>query len=179
VVDYYPKFGFEEFTEFQYSKTIIKTKGAFRKLDSAEFVDLGGENMGFGIGVYVKNSAKAVELYQQVFGLELGYHVKNPDGSFYHSELCRNGECFLSVVETTKDNADGSIVQLGYEFNCQEEVKRAYDLLKEGGRIDMPIGKLPWSSCAASIVDRFGVCWYLFSDSHRPPEDYDYWKEVH
>ena len=49
------------------------------------------------------------------------------------------------------------------------------DLLKEGGRIDMPIGELPWSPCAASIVDRFGIWWYLSSASHRPPEDYDYW----
>lgn len=131
--------------------------------------------MGFSIGVYVKKSAEAVELYQQVFGLELGYHVKNPDGSFYHSELLRNGECFLSVVEASKDNADESLVQIGYEFDSAEEVKLAYDLLKEGGRIDMPIGELPWSPCAASIVDRFGIWWYLSSASHRPPEDYDYW----
>lgn len=131
--------------------------------------------MGFSIGVYVKNSAEAVELYQQVFGLELGYHVKNPDGSFYHSELFRNGECFLSVVEASKDNVDESLVQLGYEFDSPEEVKRAYDLLKEDGIIDMPIGELPWSPCAASIVDRFGIWWYLASASHRPPEDYDYW----
>jgi PhnB protein len=131
--------------------------------------------MGFSIGVYVKNSVEAVELYQQVFGLELGYHVKNPDGSFYHSELLRNGECFLSVVEAAKDNAGDRLVQLGYEFNSSEEVKRAYDLLKEDGIIDIPIGELPWSPCAASIVDRFGISWYLSSASHKPAEDYDYW----
>jgi PhnB protein len=39
----------------------------------------------------------------------------------------------------------------------------------------MPIGELPWSPCAASIVDKFGVWWYLSAASHRPPEDYDYW----
>jgi uncharacterized glyoxalase superfamily protein PhnB len=43
------------------------------------------------------------------------------------------------------------------------------------GSIDMPIGELPWSPCTASIVDRFGIWWYLSSASHRPPEDYDYW----
>jgi len=131
--------------------------------------------MGIGIGVYVKNSAKAVELYQQVFGLELGYHVKNPDGSFFHSELYRNGECFLAVVEAPRANTEESVVQLGYEFDSPEEVRCAYELLKEGGRIDMPIGELPWSPCAASIVDKFGVWWYLSTASHRPPEDYDYW----
>ena len=133
--------------------------------------------MGFSIGVYVKNSAEAVELYQQVFGLELGYHVKNPDGSFYHSELFRNGECFISVVEASKDNVDEKLTQLGYEFDSAEEVKRAYDLLKEGGRVDMTIGELPWSPCAASVVDKFGIWWYLSSASHRPPDDYDYWND--
>ncbi len=73
--------------------------------------------MGFSIGVYVKNSAKAVELYQQVFGLELGYHVMNPDGSYFHSELYRNGECFISVVEASRNNVDESLVQLGYEYD--------------------------------------------------------------
>lgn len=133
--------------------------------------------MGFGIGLYVKNSVKAVELYQNVFGLELGYYVKNPDGSFYHSELNKNGKGFLSVVEASKDKADESFVQLGYEFDTPEEVKRAFDLLKEGGKIDMPVGELPWSPCAASVYDKFGVWWYLSSSSHRPPENYDYWDD--
>jgi hypothetical protein len=33
VVDFYPKFGFEEFEEFQYRKAISKVYGAYRKLD--------------------------------------------------------------------------------------------------------------------------------------------------
>jgi hypothetical protein len=36
VVDFYPKFGFEEFKEFQYSKSIFKAKGAYRKLDMVD-----------------------------------------------------------------------------------------------------------------------------------------------
>lgn len=133
--------------------------------------------MGIGIGLYVKNSAEAVELYQKVFGLELGYHVKNPDGSYFHSELYKNGECFLSVVEASRNNAGESLVQLGYEFDSPEEVHLAYDMLKEGGTIDMPVGELPWSPCAGSVIDRFGIWWYLSAASHRPPEDYDYWSD--
>jgi GNAT superfamily N-acetyltransferase len=33
VVDFYPKFGFEEFKEYQYSKAIFKGNGTYRKLD--------------------------------------------------------------------------------------------------------------------------------------------------
>jgi GNAT superfamily N-acetyltransferase len=33
VVDFYPKFDFEEYKEFQYSKPVLKVPGTFRKLD--------------------------------------------------------------------------------------------------------------------------------------------------
>lgn len=33
VVDFYPKFGFEEYKEFQYSKPVFKIPGTYRKLD--------------------------------------------------------------------------------------------------------------------------------------------------
>lgn len=55
--------------------------------------------MKIGVGVYVKDSPAAVALYQEAFGLELGYHVKNPDGTFYHSELWRDGVEVIDVVE--------------------------------------------------------------------------------
>lgn len=129
--------------------------------------------MRLGTGLYVKNSVEAVELYKEVFGLELGYHVKNPDGTYFHSELCKDGEVSFCVVEASAPCTDESLVQLGVEFNNEDEVKKAYTLLSEGGQIDMPIGPLPWSPCAASVIDRFGVWWYLSTCSHLPPDDYD------
>lgn len=33
VVDFYPKFGFEKFHEFQYSKPVVKSDGTYRQLD--------------------------------------------------------------------------------------------------------------------------------------------------
>lgn len=133
--------------------------------------------MKLGIGLYVKNSIEAVELYKEAFGLELGYHVKNPDGSYYHSELCKDGQEILSVVEQATNSMKEKIVQVSLELDSAEEVKRAYERLSEGGNIDLPIGPLPWSPCAASVIDRFGVWWYISSNSHYPPEDYDYWKD--
>ena len=37
-----------------------------------------------GVGIYVEDSPGAVELYCKAFGLELGYHVKNRDGTYYN-----------------------------------------------------------------------------------------------
>ena len=51
-----------------------------------------------GVGLYVKGSREAAKLYQEAFGAELGYHVLNEDGTFFHSELNVKGEPFCFVV---------------------------------------------------------------------------------
>lgn len=130
--------------------------------------------MTIGIGLAVKNSVEAVELYQEAFGLELGYHVKNADGSYFHSELYRDGAEVLSVVEAASDAPTGEqTVQLGITLENEAEVRRAFELLRQGGSVLTPVGPLPWSPCAASVLDRFGVWWYITMPQHRPPEDFD------
>ena len=127
-----------------------------------------------GVGLYVKNSVEAVELYQKAFGMELGYHVKNADGAYFHAELYQDGEEALAVVEAAADECPGNqAVQLGVTLANEAEVRRAFELLREGGRVMTPVGPLPWSPCAASVLDRFGVWWYLSMPQHRPPEDFD------
>lgn len=126
-----------------------------------------------GIGIYIKNSAEAVDFYLKTFELELGYHVKNDDGSYYHSELCKDGNTLFCVVEG-KGSDKESLVQLCLEFPYAEDVKRIYEAFcNDGASIDLEIGELPWSPCAASVIDRFGVWWYFSSASHLPDESFD------
>lgn len=129
--------------------------------------------MKIGVCVHVKNSAEAVELYKEVFGMELGYHVKNPDGTYFHSELYKNGEEILDVVENSDGAARNNTVQLGVTLNNEEEVTKAFNLLSSGGTIKMQPAPLPWSPCAAEVIDRFGVWWFVTAPMHHPPEDYD------
>ncbi|HMM69497.1 VOC family protein [Gudongella oleilytica] len=42
-----------------------------------------------------------------------------------------------------------------------DEIKRLYEELKEGGKVEMELQETFWSKAYASIVDRFGVCWQL------------------
>jgi len=126
-----------------------------------------------GVGIYVKNSPKAVALYQAAFGLELGYHVLNNDGTYFHSELLRSGEPFCSVVEAKQDTyADRHPIELGVDFDTRNELERAFTLLSDGGRVDMEIGELPWSPCAAIVRDQFGVKWFLSMPQHKPADDW-------
>ena len=125
-----------------------------------------------GVGLYVKGSREAAALYQEVFGAELGYHVLNEDGTFFHSELNVKGEPFCSVVEAKEPAAGYNPVELGYTFDTREALERAFALLAEGGKVNLPLCELPWSPWAAEVTDRFGVRWFLTLMQHRPPEDF-------
>jgi len=126
-----------------------------------------------GIGIYVKDSPKAIALYRAAFGLELGYHVLNKDGTYFHSELSRDGEPFCSVVEAKENTyTERHPIELGVMFDTRAALEQAFLLLAEGGRIDMEIGELPWSPCAAIVTDCFGVRWFLSMPQHKPAEDW-------
>lgn len=126
-----------------------------------------------GIGIYVKDSPAAVELYKRAFGLEMGYHVLNRDGTYFHSELARNGEPFCSVVEAWEETwTKRHPIELGVTFESRNELERAFDALKDGGRAEMEIGELPWSPCAAIVIDRFAVRWFLSMPQHKPADDW-------
>ncbi len=130
--------------------------------------------MRIGCCLHVKNSAAAVELYQKAFGLTLGYHVKNPDGSYFHSELYRDGEELLDVVEAASAGGGEETVQLGVTLADEAAVKKAFALLREGAAVKTPMGPLPWSPCAVELTDKFGVWWFITAPMHYPPDDYDH-----
>jgi PhnB protein len=67
--------------------------------------------------VYVKGSREAVELYLKAFDATLGYNVKSPDGTFYHSELDICGHT-LAVAEAN-DGMDKRIV-----INSMKHIKK-------------------------------------------------------
>lgn len=127
-----------------------------------------------GVGIYVNGSREAVDLYCDAFGLTLGYHMLNEDGSYFHSELLAgDGQEVCSVVEALEPlSPKGNPIELGYTFQAREDLEWAFTLLKEGGTVKMDIRELPWSPCAACVTDRFGVNWFLSLPQHRPPEDF-------
>jgi len=131
--------------------------------------------MSIGIGVYAIGSKEAVELYRNAFGLELGYHVLNEDGSYFHSELLKDGEPFLAVAEANNENHPDAMdsshnnpVELGYTVESKDEFDRIFAVLKEEGRVIIDPCTLPWSPLATVVMDRFGVRWYITLPQHRP-----------
>lgn len=120
--------------------------------------------------VYVINSLEAVETYCRAFGAKVSFEIKNEAQTEYeHCELSVNGEPILAVSQTPKVY-DVSLIHReqwqtmtfnAFELGSVEAVRNAYRVLSEGGVVIEPIHEVPWSQCCATIIDRYGVCWWI------------------
>lgn len=129
--------------------------------------------MKIGLQAYIQKSVEAVDFYQRAFGASLGSHVRNADGTFMHAELELDGQLLMALSESGSavgsenmkrhSPADYPTMNFCVCLGSEEAVKKAYDILIEGGIILLPLGPLPWSSCCANVIDRFGIFWYIYS----------------
>jgi uncharacterized glyoxalase superfamily protein PhnB len=135
--------------------------------------------MKLGATLYVVNSSDAVEFYLKAFKLALGNNEKNPDGSYLHAALLKNGNEVFAVSESKdfkirKDmiGAQWPTMSYGIDFESEKEVEGAYQIIKVHGHVLREIGPLPWSLLSADVVDKFGIYWYLYlplrSDNRDP-----------
>jgi len=120
--------------------------------------------------VYVKNSFEAARMYCKAFGAEITREFINEDNTAYvHCELSVGGEGFLALAEA-KNPCDISVIHKNkwetmtfnvFEMGTEEAVYKAFEILSEGGVVLEPIQELPWSKCNATIIDKYGVCWWI------------------
>lgn len=120
--------------------------------------------------VYVKNSFEAAKMYCEAFGANIVVEMKNKENTGYeHSVLCVDGEGFLAVSEA-ENPCDVEFIHKmkwetmtfnAFEMGSEEAVKHAFDVLSDGGVVIRPIAEVPWSKCCATIIDKYGVCWWI------------------
>lgn len=120
--------------------------------------------------VYVKNSFEAAKMYCRAFGACITREFLNETKDAYeHCELSVDGEGFLALAEA-KNPCDVQVVHKNkwdtmtfnvFEMGSREKVDRAFSVLSEGGVVLEPIHELPWSTYCATVIDQFGVCWWI------------------
>ncbi len=120
--------------------------------------------------VYVNNSLEAAQTYCKAFGAEITRAFLNEAQTAYeHCELSVDGEGFLALAEAKRPYDVSIIHQMkwetmtfnAFEMGSEEAVLRAFDILKEGGVVLEGIHELPWSRCCATVMDKYGVCWWI------------------
>jgi uncharacterized glyoxalase superfamily protein PhnB len=127
--------------------------------------------MKIGLQAYIQGTVKAVDFYQKAFGATLGYNVRNADGTFMHAEINLDGQLLIALSEASSSvglenikrysKTDYPTMNFSVSLEDEEAVKKAYEILIKGGNILLPIGALPWSTCCANVIDKFGVFWYI------------------
>jgi len=126
--------------------------------------------MRFGATMYIKNSGEAAAFYQEAFGLTLGDFLKGDNGTYIHAPLLKNGVEIFCVSEETNNSAlvemllssnQQPVTVYGLCFDSEDEVKKAYRMLAEDGRITLPLTSTSWSPCCGEVIDRFGVAWFV------------------
>ena len=120
--------------------------------------------------VYVKNSVEAAETYCKAFGAQITREFWNEDKTAYvHCELSVDGEGFLALAEA-KRSYDAKVIHEMkwetmtfnvFEMGSEEKVFHALEVLREGGVVLEEIQELPWSRCNATVMDKYGVCWWV------------------
>ena len=113
--------------------------------------------------VYVRGSNEAVSVYQKAFDAQLVSEYKNDDGTYMHAELDVNGQ-IIALSEAARDAVPGNTMQFCFHYDKghEAEIERAYNILKEGGKILFPLGECFFSPLMMGIIDKFGVNWCLF-----------------
>lgn len=131
--------------------------------------------MTLGSTLYLRGSVAAADFYSEAFGMTIGYHVKNDGGGYLHAELEKEGGCVFAVSESDDAAARDAMlgarqptVSLGLNLPDEAALRHAFGRLAEGGHVLRPLGALPWSPLSADVVDRYGVCWYIYVSQHRP-----------
>lgn len=120
--------------------------------------------------VYVMGSIEAVETYCKAFGARVTYEIKNETETAYeHCELSVNGEPVLAVAEAP-EAYDVSVIHRmkwqtmtfnAFELGSIEAVDNAFKVLSEGGVVVEEIHELPWNKYCATVIDKYGVCWWI------------------
>ena len=114
--------------------------------------------------VFVKGSSEAFELYRQAFDAEVLCEYPHENGNGYmHAELNAYGQV-IAVSEIAEEARSGNTMMFCFEFGegGANLVKKAYEVLKCGAKIENPPRKCEYSPCQCVLTDRFGVTLCLF-----------------
>ncbi|MGH9457336.1 MAG: VOC family protein [Thermoanaerobaculia bacterium] len=123
------------------------------------------------------NCAEAMRFYERVLGGKLDpvmTYADSPEGppppkvtpdKIMHARLVLpDGGAIMASDDMSGApyrGMSGFAVTLVYP--AAAEVKRVFEALADGGRIDMPLDKTFWSEAFGGVTDRFGTPWMIYA----------------
>lgn len=127
------------------------------------------------------NCEAAFNFYKSVFGgefLHVGRYKDVPSSSEKAMEI--DGDKIMHIAlpisketvmmgsdvggEWAEKNVVGNNVQLSVNAESEEEAKRIFNGLSDGGHVTMPLEKTFWGALFGMFVDKFGIYWMVNYD---------------
>ena len=126
------------------------------------------------------NCREAAEFYAEVFNTEkpdimtFGESPQSPEYKLpeeakdlvMHTRLNINGSnVMFSDTFPGSPFIQGNNISLAFVGKNEEEIRSAFDRLKEGGSVGMELQETFWSKCYGSLKDKFGIEWQFSHES--------------
>jgi PhnB protein len=113
------------------------------------------------------NCRDAMQFYQKCLGTEI--HITtvmdaqrkpstDPGAKIMHSQ---------QPILQASDDQSGSTPKTGDNFqvavDCDsvDEINRLFEALRQGGKVRLPLGDVPWGARFGMLTDKFGIQWLL------------------
>ncbi len=128
---------------------------------------------------FAGNCEKAIELYKKAFGADIGCLLHYSDANkadwdkkltpeqenyIYHAELFIGDQRIMMCDNMDVDFVKSTALSLTITFDTKEEVKQAYDILREDSITIYPMHSTTYSSCEVVFIDKFGFRWGLMTE---------------
>ncbi|MCD7971852.1 MAG: VOC family protein [Candidatus Azobacteroides sp.] len=125
---------------------------------------------------YNGNCMEAFGFYKSVLGGEFVYVMRHKDNPEKDHPLAKEDEekilhialpvgdtVVLMGADTTSDMPAnvGNNITLSLSIQEEEEVKRIFNGLSEGGNVTMPLQKTFWADLYGEFTDKFGINWLV------------------
>jgi len=133
--------------------------------------------------IFAGQTNQAIALYEKAFGAVLkekllfsdanpkDWQSKDEDkGLVYHSQI-KIGEQIIMLADdcdaarngVIKTSGNSFLMDLVVQFDSDDELKTAYEVLSEGATITTPLCSQTYCSLTCALIDKFGGRWQLMS----------------
>lgn len=120
---------------------------------------------------------QAIELYKKAFDAKVKVLLCNSDANpqdyvnkdasqndlVYHAEIYIGRQRIILSDAPDDSHSNGNPLSLLITFETAGDVKKAYEVIADGGTIIHPMQSTTYSSCFISLVDKFGMRWELMT----------------
>lgn len=116
------------------------------------------------------NCKEAMDFYKIIFGGELtiqkmdAYPQMPVDESMkdmvMHADL-NTGDIRFFGSDSQKASPKSAKVELSLSGDDEPKLRKYWDGLAEGGKVNMPLEKAPWGDTFGMLTDKFGVDWMV------------------